>query len=525
MPYNLIFDSTSKTIKAAIVDNESNIIAWELDEPEILRTEDGFGRAFNHQTFGSLLEGVAKKAIKKAQIHANQIRYITACSIRPSAVFTDGKNTPLYMAASFDVCGIESADEIESRFHETTGKTLYQSTGHTPSLLFAPAKYAAIRERFNNEQPEVKIEQYMPMDSWILVHLGAEPHANFTSAAESGFFDLQTRCWHDVWPNLLDLPDDFFQIPVQSGEIVGSVSEEMQKKLGFSSECELVAGLPDTQSALLGLGCIHAGSSGVVMGSTTPVQCVLDTLFLDDQQRTWASLFSVKNLCDKYIMETNTGITGQIVKWAANLFYSEDKGALSDRYTKLNQAYATFDKKEFEMTPVEVTTKSAYGFLGPQPLASSSAGMTPGVFYFPTPGGTEETELTPPTLIGATMDDILFGIYSNIEISRNIMSVMGITPSQLCITGGISRNLTLCQRMTDLHQSPIGRASDPESTIIGLNFLCLVAAGKIRSEAELSNHLNTHQMIQSLEPRVPMREKIKEKYETWQRLRKNLMNI
>ena len=126
-------------------------------------------------------------------------------------------------------------------------KAYYESSGHFPSLLFPHAKYGWIKENPDCIEDGKIITQYFPMGSWILVRFGGEPHASYTSAAESGFFDLETRLWHDSWFDVLDLPEGFFPPPVASGEIIGNVSEEVQTKLGLSAETELVAGLPDTQ--------------------------------------------------------------------------------------------------------------------------------------------------------------------------------------------------------------------------------------------------------------------------------------
>ena len=186
----------------------------------------------------------------------------------------------------------------------------------------------------NNDNPE-KIAQYLPMDSFILMKFGAESHANYTSAAESGFFDLKAKFWAEVWSKIFDLPDFFFPIPVQSGEVVGYANEEVQQELGLSSECELIAGLPDSQAALLGLNCVTPGSFAAIMGSTTPVQGVSKTLHLDPQEKGWMGLFVCKNICDCYITEANMGVSGQIVRWAANTFAAQDGSSIDDRYSKL----------------------------------------------------------------------------------------------------------------------------------------------------------------------------------------------
>ena len=41
-------------------------------------------------------------------------------------------------------------------------------------------------------------------------------------------------------------------------------------------------------------------------------------------------LFVCKNICDCYITEANMGVSGQIVRWAANIFAAQDGSSIDD---------------------------------------------------------------------------------------------------------------------------------------------------------------------------------------------------
>ncbi len=511
----MVFDSGSRILKCAICTSNGDILAIESYFPEIMRSEDGFERIYEPTSFWQNVKSLAKRTMDNAKINPKMIKYITSGSIRPSKLFTDDAFNPIIMAASFDLRGIDVAEEIDARFLDHAGIPWTQASGHSPSLLFAPARYGSYLESdFYKREP--KISQYLPFDSWLLIKFGAEPHANYASAAESGFFDITSKCWHDAWYSIFDLPEEFFPIPVQSGHIVGSVNEGMQRELGLSSDCDLVAGLPDSQSAVLGMGLIEAGSIVSILGSTTPVQGLSDRLSVDPKAETWTTLISCKNLVDSYIIEANTGITGQVVKWAAQIYGSAGKSE-SEKFGILNELYRNYDAEELRMEESEIVTKGVFANLGPSPLSSSNTGISQGKFVFGTPGGVEEASHHIDSFACAIYDNIQFAINKNIEIIRNKIG-LGLEKYQYGFCGGITKSKTLTQRISDLLNHPIIFSAEPEATIQGLNILCSVAEKTINSKLDLQNYIKQRNLNKLVNPRPQMHQKLAVKKSEWEKL-------
>ena len=137
----MVFDAGSKILKCAIADENNSLIALESTIPEVVRSEDGFGRSWKITDYWKNLLQLAEKTIKKTSIDPQKIRFITSSTIRPSCVFSDEDFNPLYIGSSFDILGIHYGDEIDEQFTELTGESLYQSTGHFPSFLMPPARF------------------------------------------------------------------------------------------------------------------------------------------------------------------------------------------------------------------------------------------------------------------------------------------------------------------------------------------------------------------------------------------------
>ena len=507
----MVFDAGSKALKCAIADENRTILALESILPEVIQTADGFGRSWEHTKYWDNLLKLAQKTVKRAQINSEDIKYISTSIIRPSCVFTDEDLNPLYIGSSFDVQGIDYGDEIDEQLEELTGEDIYQHSGHFPNFLMIPSRLMFLEnnpERINNQ----KISHYLPLDSWILVKFGGELHTNYTSAMESGFFSLKEKVWLDEWYSIFNLNDDFFPPPVQSGEIIGDVSSEIQQKLKLNSNVDLVAGIPDTQAALLASNSIVPGNIGVVLGSTTPVQAVTKELFIDSQERSWATGISVKNLCDYYIVEANTGITGQVIKWAAHLFDTNTNflEPTDKQYSKLNEKFEQFDEFEQKESEENVISHSVYANLGPSTLRSSDRAA--GEFYFPSPGGVDEFYIRQNQLVGAVFDNVMFAASRNIDLA---LEVSKIEQPSLKILGGISRYKLLNQRFADLYNIPITYLSNYEATIEGLLILCDIASGKIKGTADYQNQMESNADLIALEPRLDMNTKLTEKYKKW----------
>ncbi|MHA2308900.1 MAG: FGGY-family carbohydrate kinase, partial [Candidatus Heimdallarchaeaceae archaeon] len=278
-------------------------------------------------------------------------------------------------------------------------------------------------------------------------------------------------------------------------------------------------GLPDTQAALLATNSITPGSVGIVLGTTTPVQAVTDKFHVDPEIHTWSSGIFIKNLCKNYIVEASTGITGQIINWAARMFDSKQKKEISDptekQYELLRTRYKKFDEIEQTDSDDSFASQAVYASLGPMPLATTHTDRMAGEFYFPSPSGVEESYLHQNQFIGAVFDNITFAVSKNIEYAKKIGKLDEIS---LSISGGISRFTLLCQRTSDLVNKPIYHLKRHEASIYGLLKLCDIASGRIKNIDDLEKQAAEKNELQLIEPRSSMTRKLQMKYESWLKL-------
>lgn len=514
MAYRLVYDITSKVIKCAIGDGSDTIVAMDQAEPEIIVSEDGFGRECNSKTYWNDLINLTKTTIKKASIDPAEIKFITCSSIRPSCVFSDEDYNAIYIGAGFDVRGIENAAELDEEFEDITGESFFQATGHFPSLMFSPARYAWFKE--NEPESCGKITNYLPMDSWVLTKLGGEEHANLCSAAESGFFNIRTKDWNYEWFDILDLPRHFLPFIVSPGEIVGDASEQIQELLGLGDNVSIVAGLPDTQAALVGAGCVNENDVGIVVGSTTPIQMLNKDLIIDNDMKVWTTALSLKDVIDFHVIEASNGITGQVLKWTGALFYSNEGKFEKEFYANIDADYESFDKDEIEG---KRESKDVFAFLGPNYLASANETILPGAFIMPLPGSPEVTYISRKQFIGSMFENIQFATFKNVKYLHQLS---GNDMNDHYLLGGVTRSETFCQRFADLLDEKVITTREAESTIMGLFLVCACAEGKIKSRDDLLERVKKRGEMARKLPRENLTASIRNRFERWDVYRKKI---
>ncbi len=517
MHYNLAFDIGSRVMKCAIGDDAGTVIHLDQAKPVVTCSDDGFCRACNEHAYWDDIVRLAKKTIAGAGIEPGRIKYITASSIRPSCVFTDDDYDPLYIGTSFDMRGIDVADALEAELASRGSRSFFDITGHFPLLMYPPARYAWFKENEGNTCK--RASRYLPVDSWILIKLGAEEHANPASAAESGFYDIKEKSWHEQWLDILDVREDFFPPVVDSGEIVGDLSPAVGRELGLGADVAIVSGMPDTQAALVGAGCIAEANAGIVIGSTMPVQMLSRECILDKTQHLWTTLLSMKHVATTHVLEASAGITGQILRWTASMFHGDGTGKPEDLFKRLDADLEAIDVQEND---ARASNDEVIAFLGPNYLASSDNTIHPGIIIVPSPGTVDEVHTSRAQVVGAVFDNISFAAYKNL---KHLTRLLGREASATCMLGGVTRNKVFCQRFADLLDATITITTQPEATVTGLFDACAVASNQVTSASDLAHRIESRNGIEKRVPRERMRDVLQARFQRWDAFREKISHL
>src|SRR5207237_8981352 len=110
------------------------------------------------------------------------------------------------------------------------------------------------------------------------------------------------------------------------GTCVGAWPARAAAGTGIPEGTPVFAGGADTESALLGSGVHETGETGAVLGTTSPVQTVIDRPLIDPRGNLWTSCHVVP---ERWVLESNAGDTGDAYRWLLELMFGTSGASAS----------------------------------------------------------------------------------------------------------------------------------------------------------------------------------------------------
>ena len=227
-----------------------------------------------------------------------QVAAVTATGQRQSVVFLDVDRREVYAGPNTDLRAVFEGADIDERMRDR----VYRATGHTPSMLLAPAKLAW----FRNQAPDAydRIATVFSLADWLVWRLTGVAASELTLAGEAGLLDIDRRDWCAGLLQDLDLGGIGRPPLVEPTTVVGEVTSAAADETGVLAGTPVVAAGADTQCGLLG------------MGATQPV--------VSPQAKTWAGCF---NLAGRWVLESTGGDAGNSYRWLADTMFGGGEDA------------------------------------------------------------------------------------------------------------------------------------------------------------------------------------------------------
>jgi autoinducer 2 (AI-2) kinase len=379
-----------------------------------------------------------------------RIRGVAATSQREGCVFLDAAGTVLYAGPNLDARAAMEGMELNERF----GGRLHAITGHAPPYIFPIARWCWYRKHHGTH----RVATLLMLNDWITFQLSGERIAEHSNAGESMLYDVTRRTWSGELIGALDVPPGILPPLREPGEAVGRVTATAAAATGIPEGTPVFAGGADTECALLGSGVHTPGATGAVLGTTTPVQSVVDRPLIDPHARLWTSCHVVPGT---WVLESNGGDTGGAYRWLLELFYGATDGA----------AHAAADAAVAAARPAE---RPLYCHFGPSifDLSSMSPFKPAGLlFRFPL---LHTDRPARGDVLRAYLESVAYAVRGNCE---QLLAVRGGALGRLTASGGMTASRTLCRLLADTLGVPLAVARVPESASLGCAVLAAVGAG------------------------------------------------
>ncbi len=491
MKYVMIIDVGTGGLHVSLMDAEGAVTAsayqelsYDADESHQVLTFDA-----EHEFENTL--HLFEQTLAQANIDRKHVLSIAVTSQRHGGVFLDARHHAVYACPNMD----NMAGKEALTLSPTEAQRVYALTARWPTGLFH-----AVRLRWLKKQkPELfaSIAMFLMINDWFVFQLTGVMRSEWTNAAETLLFDVKHLCWSEELLSLFGL--EHLECPqvVEPGTIVGTLQPELATRLKLSQDTTVVLAAADTQSALIGTGALKKGDVTVVNGSTTPIQMVVDELFIDPQLRIWSGPYRP----GKWVLESNCGKTGMVYRqylkhlsqflrlFAPDLTLSlEDIGAMCDQHLDAAQGVLPF------LGPCTCDVSKFLGLLN----ALFIEGEDVNLFM---------------ALVPSFIENLAFAIVANIE---QLEAISGVPIQTIRMTGGGNRNALLMKILPLLLQDrKMTRSTSTEATSRGAAIQAFVAN---RTFSDLANAIASlvepHEIVDSTS-RHTDRARYLAKYDEW----------
>ena len=481
----LVLDAGSSGMRSLVFDERGRIVGRRAAEWSYLREEDvpELARAFDPQAQWTMACRLMTGSIEEAGAEGD-VAAVSITSQRQGVVFLDEDGQEIYAGPNLDLRAVFEGAAIDD---EMRGQ-VYETTGHLPSFLFAPAKL----RWFQGHRPETygRISRVLALADWLVWRLTGTAGSEVTLAAEAGLLDVRSRDWCS--PLLDSIGVRLDQAPlVQSGTVVGTVRPDLAEGTGLSPGTPVAAAGADTQCGLLGMSVAKPHQVGIVAGWSAPVQMVTDEPVFSPEAGTWTGCFLEAG---KWVLESSAGDVGNSYQWLAETFFEAGDGV--------------FDQMDKLAANAPLGSDGTMAVLGPSRMNMASPGLNTGGFLFPVP--LTFSALGRGHIVRAAVEAIACALRANLE---QVEELAGVLASEVILGGGMTRTRAFVRVFNDVLGRELKVSPMPEATALGAYLCARTAMGEFDSLAEAAESVRP--TLEVREPDLGNAAEYQDHYERW----------
>ena len=448
--YVLALDVGTSGVHAAVCALDGSVRASAMSPLQYrpLRRMGAGARSLSLSRAWHAVGRASRQALRSADVSPGQVAAVGVTGQRQGMVALDADGRDLYAGPNLDARAIRHDMHMDEALRER----IYRTTGHLPGYLLAPLKLAWMRQYHPRQLAAVR--SVMPLADWLLFRLTGRAVVERASAGDCGLLDITRRAPCEDLLGMMGLPQGAVPSLCAAGSVVGALTVEAGAELGVAPETPVVAGGPDAQCGLLGMGVTDVGQVGVVVGWTGAVQRVTSAPPFDARHRTWAGLHVAPG---RWVSECNVGEAGYAYQWLAQCLAGR---AGESAYRRLDVAGAS----------VLPGADSVFACLGARPLEPVPTGVRPGGLTIPVPLAAGKWGRG--HLARATLEGIAFAIRWGVE---RVEEVTGDRAGEVSVGGGLTRSMLFPQMLADVLARPVRVAPLADVSAVGAA-LCAAAA-------------------------------------------------
>ena len=471
MQYLMAIDAGTGSVRAVIFDTLGNQVSVAQKE-WIHLEEEGVPNSmtFDTKTNWKLSVECIQEALKHANLSGEDIVAVSATSMREGIVLYDKEGEALWGVANVDARADAEVrflkkhyPHMEEAFYQTSGQTF--ALGALPRILWLKNNRPGLYE---------KVASVSMIGDWILAKLSEVIATDPSNGGTTGIYSLKNRDWDSAMAKKVGIKSDIFPLSLESGTVIGTVTEEASHLTGLSTSTKVVMGGGDVQLGAAGLGVVKEGQVAILGGSfwQQVVNIASDTIPPEDMS-VRVNSHVINGLSQA---EGITFFSGLIMRWFRDAFCDLEKLEAKERGIDV---YTVMEEK---------ASKVPVGSNGIIPIFSDS--MKYGKWYHAAPAFLN-LSIDPKICNKASMFRSLQEnacIVSAINLEK-IKAFASLEFDEIVFAGGASKGVLWCQILADVTGCKIKVPKVTEATALGAVMAAGVGAGIYESIQKASEAL------------------------------------
>jgi len=445
----MAIDAGTGSIRAVIFDTNGNQIS--VAQKEWLHVEEtgvANSMSFDFTKNWELVKWCITESMKKANISGEEIKGISATSMREGIVLYDEDGNELWAVANVDARASEEVkylkenfEGIEEEFYNLSGQTF--ALGALPRLLW-----------LKNNRPEVyeKVAKISMIGDWVLAKLTGKIATDPSNGGTTGIFSLQKRDWLPEMATKIGIKDDIFASCMEAGSVLGKVIPNVAQELGLYSKTLVVMGGGDVQLGAAGLGVVELGQCAVLGGSF--FQQVVNIPSDTPPPKDMSIRVNPHVVDDMNQAEGITFFSGLVMRW------------FRDAFCDLEKLEAEKSGRDVYEIMEEKASKVPAGSYGIIPIFSDS--MKYGKWYHAAPSflnlSIDSSRCNKASMFRSLQENAAIVSAINLE---NIEKFTGLHVEEITFAGGASKGALWAQILADVTGCKIKIPRVTEATALG----------------------------------------------------------
>lgn len=459
--YLLALDGGSSSFRAIIFDTKGNQLfveqeAWShLSDPRYPGS-----MSFNFEKNWQLIQKCIQNIIQRNNIKPDDILGVASTTMREGFILYDESGHELLGFANVDSRSTDESAFLK-KSHPDLERDLYNKTGESFALGALPRLLW-----MKNHEPNLleKASCFNMLNDWISYKLTGILATEPSNASTSGLFNLQSKQWE--FDELKQFDIHLNKVPVvESGTVLGNISQDASKATGLSTKTKVVMGGGDAQLGCIGIGVTNKNDSALLGGSFWQFNHNIDTLVMDKQYQARINCHAIPTLWQYELIAWQVGFT---IDWYIEAFFDSEielLGNKQDVFNKINSRIKSIPPGSHEMFSIFSNTMNMI-----------------------------ELKNAAPTFTNFQLDPVRFNRYTFyksilesvalvlLQHKEKIESLNNSPIESIVFAGGASNNQSWCQIISDVLGIPVKVPVIKEATAFGASILAGIGCGVYTSD-------------------------------------------